>query len=191
MAWGGTALKNNQMGDPPLPRPSAGDRHRRACAGKGGLLQKYRGRASFINSHPTQSQLSLAEDHVEDNQQKPSGRAGGRGKSRAKCSRRKRFGYRRGCLRKPPTPAPAASPPRRRHLGRPQQRSQLCKQTESCGPYTPARQLGRALSGPGLPSPNRVSRRPRPPSKDKVLSGREHLSPAPLRPPGHGCDPGA
>lgn len=65
---------------------------------------------------------------------------------------------------------------------RPQQRSLLCKQTESCGPSTRAEQLGRALAGPGLPSPNRVSRPPKPPSKEKVLSRREHGSP-PLRGP--------
>lgn len=46
--------------------------------------------------HPTKSQISLPEEHVEGNQRKPSGRAGDQWTPPAKCARQTRLGYHPG-----------------------------------------------------------------------------------------------
>lgn len=78
---------------------------------------------------------------------------------------------------------------------RPRQRSQPCKQTESRRPYTLVKQPGSAEASPPQTgwARERCEQARRPPSQEqeKVLSRRQHSSPAPRRPPGHGCDPGA
>lgn len=117
MAWGDIALKINQVRDPHFRDPRLRTGTDEPVLGKGtfyrNIAEKHR---SFI---PIQHKVRYPSQRntLGATSKKPSGRAGGRGKSRAKCSRRRRLGYHPGGPRRLSTSAPAASQPRRRHLG--------------------------------------------------------------------------
>lgn len=169
MAWGDVALKNSQGRDPYFRNPRLGTGTDELVLGKGAFYRNIAEKHHSLIPIQRKIRYLFQRNTLGATSKKPSGRAGGRGKARAKCSRRRRLGYHWGCPRRPSTPAPAASQPRRRHLG-PSSAAGFSNRRNPAGHTTLAKQLGRALAGLGLPSPNPVSGRPRPPSKDKVLS---------------------
>lgn len=112
---GDMVLRNNKVQGRPPPQfqhPRLGAGGNEPALGKGAFYRNVAGGwggSSLVNSHPTESQLSLPEEHMGGNQRKPTGRAGGWETSPAKCSGHRRLGCHGGGLRIPSTPAPAAS----------------------------------------------------------------------------------